>query len=733
SPTSHSSLTHQTALQAQPLANHRVVQHQVQEPSANHHQVHEPLASHRAAQHQLQRAHTQPELPQHRAGNGSMPQTHPELPLHRAGNGSMPHEYAHGEAPPTTEQAPHPHPASPGRRPPPHPELDHRDHELVDRLHQRRMHADSEHEARAKEAPQKPRYAGDRGTLLHGSSSVSTSVAKGSQDDSNDHPAAAAVAAAAAAAGQHFDPEARDSLSQEVAAREVELRVLRKEVERRSQQAVSLEEEIRDVETKLQTTSGFVGTLSAKVEATAGNRHAVLHACALQTDSQVEALRRRLARMDWELAEKDEELQSLHHVTQTGSQQVHAKEQELHQLQQQQHLAGSELAKLQQDSSVLQKHMAIDQWRHKVQAQIEQEDHDAALVRERREHQRQAAAFQEEISTLRSYTARMEEKAKHHTEEISRRQLRLKDLAMEERLCVAAARLGHETADEQKRGHIVEQRSLEARLHEEKVRKSGLTHHASAYDAAQADTLHYQRQLAALTGCVREVSRALHEPVTSASNVAIDSAMERFLHSLRQRGHPVPPVVRTGPEEHRIGHDLAVRCELSAGGQLCVREKLGGLMPIADFFRRHGLDQPPRVPAPTYDLTEAQGTSHHTPPAFHGAAAMPAAPAVPPHLPSGAHPHAISHVSNGAHPHAMCGHPAQVPAHRLAMVGGASHAHQPVHPSVMTAGSHRAHIAPTGTSPAAHVAAGTSPAHSMLAAHPPHTLVHHSGGSSMAV
>ena len=59
-------------------------------------------------------------------------------------------------------------------------------------------------------------------------------------------------------------------------------------------------------------------------------------------------------------------------------------------------------------------------------------------------------------------------------------------LVMEERFCVAAARMGHSTAEELKKGHMEEQRALQAKLQEQMGRQSSLAHEAQSYHTVEA-------------------------------------------------------------------------------------------------------------------------------------------------------------------------------------------------------------------------------------------------------
>eukprot|EP00930_Biecheleria_cincta_P057223 TRINITY_DN43199_c0_g1_i1.p1 TRINITY_DN43199_c0_g1~~TRINITY_DN43199_c0_g1_i1.p1 ORF type:complete len:885 (+),score=157.15 TRINITY_DN43199_c0_g1_i1:21-2675(+) len=738
------------------------------------------------------------------AHSATMPASHPAAvhPAFHPGAQAATHPAAHAAASLAAHEAANfasTHAASgsspTAKRPAPHPELDHRDHELVHRLHERKLH--EEHAAQAASLAKaasaasrsKSPHIGDRGKLSpHAVAHAPPSSAAASHADHVASATASAVALAASAAhgglvpaAPHMWPELEpEALSQEVAAREVELRVLRKELEARNRETASLLDQIRDVEMKLDNASGLVASHSAKVEASAGSKHAVLEASAKLIDSQVAGLKKRLALMDWELHEKDEEVANLREATRHGTQQLSAKEQELHALQHRHNVQDSQVAKLRKDSSILHKHLAIDEWRHTVEAQIEQEEQDAALVRQRRENQRQIEVVDEEISTLKSYIDRMDHKINHSAGEIERQKQQLKSLAMEERLCASAARLGHETADELKKGHLEEQRQLEARLHDEMLKKTNLLEHVKAYGMVEADAAYYQKQLAALTSCVREVSRALHEPPLPTDRHAVDAAMESFQRTMKQHGVLLPPIVRAGANEHLIGRSLTVRCELSDGGQLCVREKTG-LTKLADFLQKHGLTKhgvgtpaPQAAGAVGHPATanHAMTTAVHSlPPSTHSLAvehtlhpayatvqALAVHPASAASLPPG-HP-ASPHLTHAAtlppgHPaHLALGHPPHVtsplqshpfehpaystqippglPAH--ATLGNPFHATSGDRAAVAAHAQHAANIAHSLAQ--AHPAAAHAAAYTAASARHTqgtHEIVHHAGGASMAV
>eukprot|EP00913_Durusdinium_trenchii_P035040 g32780.t1 len=431
-----------------------------------------------------------------------------------------------------------------------------------------------------------------------------------------------------------------DALPREMAAREAELRVLRKELEARNQEMFHLEDQIKDTEAKLAAKSGEAGAISAKVGATTEKHQALLEAEAKHIDTQVSSLKERLSRVQKELFEKDEDLKILHEQVAHGTSAVKAKEREHQALLEQHKEQDEEVAKLQENSRKLQRHMSMDHWRHQVEAQVEQEQHDAAMVRQRRENQRQIEVFHEEMGTLQSYVLRMEEKRKYHEEEIARRKEHLKALVVEERLCVAAARMGQHTAEELKKGrsacetesrNMEEQRALQAKLQEEMGRQGALAHEAKMLGEGgnwgrrktqrfNEEAKKSQEALKALTACVRETAKVMkeHGPIDLGD---VESALKKFLLEMRQRGEMVPPIVRLSSSSHLVANHLTIFCELSSAGQLCVRTR-AGLVPMADFLRQHGYLKPGRSVgrkhAPKAHPAQALQAAPHGAHAAHG-------------------------------------------------------------------------------------------------------------------
>eukprot|EP00435_Cladocopium_sp_Y103_P061815 s384_g23.t1 len=504
-----------------------------------------------------------------------------------------------------------------------------------------------------------PRHVGDRGSLSPASASHATAAA--AQTQQGRLPASTtlakevdqAVRKAKAEPLQHEDwPELTDgnaALEREMAAREVELRVLRKELESRKEDIFHLENQIKDAESQLNAKSQEVGTLSAKAEAKTGKQQAVLQAEAKHIDLQVASLKKRLSSVQTDLLEKDEELKTLSEACLHGATAVKAKEQEHKALLEQQKEHKDEVTKLQENSHLLHRHMSIDHWRHQVQAQIEQEQQDAAMLRQRREMQRQIEVFHEEMGTLQSYLLRMEEKCKYHEDEIARRKEHLKALVMEERLCVAAARMGEHTAEEMKKGHMEEQRSLQAKLQDQIGKQSSLADEAASYQHFEEDAKRSQEQLRALTACVKEAAKVMreHGPVHLGD---VDHAISQFTLEMRRHGEMIPPITRLSHTSHLVANHLTVFCELSSSGQLCARTK-AGLVPMLDFLKQHGyVKKAATKPIPS------KGTSPAA--AHHGAVAPASAPLSAAAKPKLRHQKSALHAAAEAHatPHAIVHH-----------------------------------------------------------------------------
>mmetsp|Transcript_59652 Transcript_59652/g.151144 ORF Transcript_59652/g.151144 Transcript_59652/m.151144 type:complete len:588 (+) Transcript_59652:62-1825(+) len=388
-------------------------------------------------------------------------------------------------------------------------------------------------------------------------------------------PASPSVTAAATAPGAMLGgrpPLDPGDLPNEVSAREVELRVLRTEVQTREAEASSLRDQVRDAELALQQASGSVGTLSAKVEATSGNRHAVLQASAKHIDSQVSGLRRRLARVEWELSQKDEEIATRRQAIAVGIKKISEQRGILEALHKSHAEHGQTAAMHEEEGSRLQRHLAIGEWRDRVHAQIAGEERDAALAKERRDRERQIEALDEDMTTFRAVLARAEDKCRRHTVEMKKLQQQLDALLMEERLHVSAARLGAEAAGEQRRQFLEEHKALETKIQEEIARKATKAQQARAYDAASAGVVRGQEQLMALIACTREASRALqdHHPTVAAGPVPHSSALPSARASMAPPAATTPSMVAAAAPPASGALGLGVPTSVSGAPMLAV-------------------------------------------------------------------------------------------------------------------------------------------------------------------
>mmetsp|Transcript_38144 Transcript_38144/g.89448 ORF Transcript_38144/g.89448 Transcript_38144/m.89448 type:complete len:922 (+) Transcript_38144:75-2840(+) len=376
-----------------------------------------------------------------------------------------------------------------------------------------------------------------------------------------------------------WDPSTA-GMEREVAAREMELKALRTEVASKEEEAQALRQQVDDASMKLLTAAGVVDTMSVKVETTAGNQHAILEASARQIDAQVNTLRRRLAHMEWELAEKDDEIQVLQEAAGVDAMRMAQQQGELGRLAHNQAVQGMQLQQLSKDAYKLHRHIAVNDWKEQVQAKIEQENADSFVQRERRGRESELQKVDMENRQLLDFIKRMEAKCRQHTSELHAHEGHMLELLMEERMAIAAAQLGHQAAEQEKRNHYKEHSQLEARIQKELQRSGTRSGQGNAYDQYEVNAKGMELELQLLTECMRHIGQVLREP--GGAGDAIDNAMAEFLKASRELGEPLPPVARASANEYLIGHEL-VRCALMEG-QLLVQPQGGGLVPIGDFM-----------------------------------------------------------------------------------------------------------------------------------------------------
>merc|ERR1719271_1648118 len=150
-------------------------------------------------------------------------------------------------------------------------------------------------------------------------------------------------------------------------------------------------------------------TMSVKVETMAGNRSAVLRASKQQGNSKADTLQRWLAKMEWELQEKDEEIALLRRATREDLDVVQVQQGEQSILMHQKHQSIAEATFLEEEERRVKRQIAIEEWSVNVKARIDQESADIAMRRERRALADHLIEIKESNGTLRAFAARMEE------------------------------------------------------------------------------------------------------------------------------------------------------------------------------------------------------------------------------------------------------------------------------------------------------------------------------------
>lgn len=389
-------------------------------------------------------------------------------------------------------------------------------------------------------------------------------------------------------------------LTQEVAAWEVELRVLRQEVEVKEVEASRLRARARETDVVVMGTAGTVGTLSAQVETSATNRQAVLEAANDQVHTQVDTLRRRLAQKEWELGEKDEEIELLRQLAILNQEMAERQRGDLHLLQMSQEEQGLQVFQLAQDASRIKRHRAIGEWQKRVCARVSRESTDAALCREQRSWKEEITRLNEESTNLRAFIRRMDERCRVLVSVQERARQWYDSLVMEERLCDTAARLGQETIDEPLRARLMEHQALERQLKEELASRKSQPSAAAKHGVAvpppfsraghDAQIALDQLELRVLADCVQEISRALTETAPGrADSDATDAAVRDCLTRMaRMPGMPpLPPVVRVGARDYAVGGEL-LQCAL-VRDRLFARLPGGSLAPFEEVMRVHAM------------------------------------------------------------------------------------------------------------------------------------------------
>lgn len=385
-----------------------------------------------------------------------------------------------------------------------------------------------------------------------------------------------------------------DALAQDVAAHEVELRVLRADVEAKELEAAHLRTRAKDADVVVMSAAGSVGALSVRVETTATNQQAVLEACHEQIHIQADTLRRRLARMEWELSEKDEEIELLRQLSVLNREMAERQRGEVTSLQMSQEEQGLQMFQLAQDAGRIQRHRAIGEWQQRVCAKVSRENTNAALSREQRGWRDEIAHLNKESDGLRDFIRRMDERCRDLVAENERARQHYNALGMEERMSDTAARFSQDAIDEPLRERIMEQQALERQLQEEAARKpcTGIQPPPKRASPQERVALmaRDQLELRVLAACIQEMSRALTETAPGrADSDATDAAVRACLARMARipGSPPLPPIVRVGASDYAVGGEL-LQCAL-VRGQLFARLPRGSLAPFEDVMRVHAM------------------------------------------------------------------------------------------------------------------------------------------------
>lgn len=376
---------------------------------------------------------------------------------------------------------------------------------------------------------------------------------------------------------------AGDEAAQDVAAQDVEIRVLRAELERKELEAAKLRRKAQDQEMEMLVAAATVGTLSAQVETSNDNRQALLVATAEQLGNHLSVLQSRLEVKRQELVMKDNEVMELRQAELLARDKTIRQQGERALLQKSKEIQDSDLAGLVFQKGKLERQCDLGRWKEEVEARVHLESTDAALIKERREWIAESKAMEEESKNLRIFISQMSGRCSHALEQLEKVRKREGDLRMEGKICAVASRLGQETAHEHMLDSTEAQMRLESRLRDESLHRASQQPSLLEQDQFLAGR-QAQLQLAALSSCLREVSRALAEPATGdqAQADAVDAAMRTFLQHARELGETLPPVVRLGTNDYLVGNEL-IQCAM-VGGVLCARAPGGMLMPVGDFM-----------------------------------------------------------------------------------------------------------------------------------------------------
>jgi len=377
-----------------------------------------------------------------------------------------------------------------------------RDREAQDLLkHLKRQQRNKEREAQALSAvPTPPRekvaFAGDRGLLSPDMVHSPYPQPQGLSDHSGGHP------------GSPGD------LKRQLNDVSVEVQALRAETKARTDEATTLRQKLRSAELSLKQASAVVSTWSTKVEAVSSSRHSVLEASAMHIDSHASAMRERLARMEYEFAEKDKEVEILRRAVQSGSGRLEQQRAHVHGLRKRHEDNLMQMTAFEDDLHRINRQRDMDDWHHQIRNNVEtREGHDVPLAMAREEKREQIAALDEEMSTLRAFINNLEAKCNRHAQGGGQLQTALQDLQNQHRVRDAQLEVRLKRNKDLRQHHIEEAKILEARIDAERTHRSRKADGAQAYDSIEAELRQEQAKLTSLVQCMRDITRMIQTPV----------------------------------------------------------------------------------------------------------------------------------------------------------------------------------------------------------------------------
>lgn len=340
-------------------------------------------------------------------------------------------------------------------------------------------------------------------------------------------------------------------LGREVAIREVELRVLRKEVIAKEEEAVDLRDRIGAERLKFEDASGENSVMEKKVGTIQENRHAVLQASCVQLSEKNSGLHKRLMQMEAEWNEKEIEIEMLKQAVAVDEEKVRRMHEELGDLDLDHQEQGQKARWLAQHKEGLQRKAAIDVWHDTVQAQVQEETHLHAMQQQKKKMMEQMEVITEECSALRSLIPNLEHKCQLHVQGIEATHKRYEEMEMEVRLTQTASKMAQEVAAEQSHSQVAELEGLKARLEQQRRHNAQVIGTHQARNQHEVSSVQHMAELISLTECMREITSVLRAKGVKLEEDPLQRAVDEevdLLHHIKDAPvHGQPPPAVGGP------------------------------------------------------------------------------------------------------------------------------------------------------------------------------------------